>query len=78
MTIGVVRFAPNSTRIGADELQQIRQAAQLRQQNGGNIRVTVYSMPSGARDAAAAELDGFALAMDRARAVAVALTNAGA
>jgi outer membrane protein OmpA-like peptidoglycan-associated protein len=77
MTIGVVRFAPNSTRIGADELQQIRQAAQLRQQNGGNIRVTVYSMPSGARDAAAAELDGFALAMDRARAVAVALTNAG-
>jgi outer membrane protein OmpA-like peptidoglycan-associated protein len=77
MTIGVVRFTGNSSRLGPDELQQIKQAAQLRQQNGGIIRVTAYSMPTNARDQATADLDGFGLAMDRARAVAVALTNAG-
>ena len=77
MTVGVVRFSGNSTRLGPDEMAQIRQAAQMRQQNGGVIRVTAYSVPSGSRDAASAEIDGFGLAMDRARAVAVALTNAG-
>jgi len=77
MTVGVVRFAGNSARIGPGELQQIQQAAQLRQQNGGIIRVTAYSVPSSARDEATAELAGFGLAMDRARAVAEALTKAG-
>jgi outer membrane protein OmpA-like peptidoglycan-associated protein len=77
MTVGVVRFSGNSTRLGPEDLQQIRQVAQMRLQNGGIIRVTAYSVPSGSGNAAAAEIDGFGLAMDRARAVAVALTNAG-
>jgi len=77
MTIGVVRFAGNSARIAPSAMQQIQQAAQLRQQNGGIIRVTAYSVPSDSRNEATAVLAGFGLAMDRAQAVAEALTRAG-
>lgn len=58
-------------------MQPIQQAAQMRQQNGGIIRVTAYSQPSATGNAAAAELAGFGLAMDRARVIAEALTRAG-
>jgi len=75
VTVGTLEFSGNSTKLSADALQQVEEVAQLSRANGGTIRVTAYSDPAGGN--ANRELATFNLALDRARAVAVALTQAG-
>jgi len=56
----------------------VREVAALSQQNGGGtIHVTGYSVPQGEQDSMAPQLASFNLALDRARAVAAALTQNG-
>jgi outer membrane protein OmpA-like peptidoglycan-associated protein len=77
-TLGTVTFAGNSAKLSPEVLAQVREVAALRQRNGGGtIRVTGYSEPQGAQDTVAPQLASFNLALDRARAVAAALTQNG-
>ena len=69
---------PNSSKLSPEVLAQVREVATLRQQNGGGtIRVTGYSVLQGEQDSMAPQLESFNLALDRARAVAAALTQNG-
>jgi outer membrane protein OmpA-like peptidoglycan-associated protein len=78
VTLGTVLFEGTSARLSAESLAQVREVAALRQQNGGGtIRVTGYSVPQGEQDTMAPQLASFNLALDRARAVAAALTQSG-
>jgi outer membrane protein OmpA-like peptidoglycan-associated protein len=77
-TLGTVTFAGNSAKLSPEVLAQVREVAALRQRNGGGtIRVTGYSEPQGEQDTVAPQLASFNLALDRARAVAAALTQNG-
>ena len=49
----------------------------LRQQNGGTIRVTGYSVLGPGSDLTSRQMSGFGAALDRAKTVALALTQAG-
>jgi outer membrane protein OmpA-like peptidoglycan-associated protein len=76
--LGAVLFTGNSARLSPEMLAQVREAAALRQQSGGGtVRVTGYSVPQGEQDTMAPQLASFNLALDRARAVAAALTQNG-
>ena len=75
--LGIVQFAGNSARLSPEGLAQVREVAALRQQNGGTIRVTGYSVPQGEQDTMAPQIASFNLALDRARAVATALAQNG-
>jgi outer membrane protein OmpA-like peptidoglycan-associated protein len=78
VTLGTVTFAGNSAKLSPEVLAQVREAAALRQRNGGGtIRVTGYSVQQGEQDTMAPQLASFNLALDRARAVAAALTQNG-
>jgi outer membrane protein OmpA-like peptidoglycan-associated protein len=78
VTLGIVQFDGNSARLSPESLAQVREVAALRQQNGGGtVRVTGYSVPLGEQDTMAPQLASFNLALDRARAVATALTQSG-
>lgn len=78
VTLGSLLFEGNSARLSPENLAQVRQVAALRQQNGGGtIRVTAYSAPQGEQDTMGPQLASFNLALDRARAVAAALTQSG-
>ncbi len=78
VTLGIMQFAGSTARLSPEMLAQVRDVAALRQQNGGGtIRVTGYSVPEGEQDTMAPQLASFNLALDRARAVAVALTQSG-
>jgi outer membrane protein OmpA-like peptidoglycan-associated protein len=77
-TLGTVTFTGNSAKLSPEILAQVREVAALHQQNGGGtIRVTGYSEPQGDQDGMAPRLASFNLALDRARAVAAALTQNG-
>ena len=76
--LGIVLFEGTSARLSAESLAQVREVAAVRQRNGGGtIRVTGYSVPQGEQDTMAPQLASFNLALDRARAVAAALTQNG-
>jgi len=78
VTLGSIQFTGNSTRLSPDMLDQVREVAALRQQNGGGtIRVTAYSDPEGEQDTMGPQLRSFDVALDRARAVGAALTRNG-
>ncbi|HXP73735.1 MAG TPA: OmpA family protein [Stellaceae bacterium] len=78
VTLGSVVFSGTSARLSPEILAQVREVAALRQQNGGGtLRVTGYSEPQGEQDTMAPQLASFNLALDRARAVAAALTQNG-
>ena len=78
VTLGTVTFAGNGTKLSPEVLAQIREVAAVRQQNGGGtIRVTGYSVLQGEQVTIAPQLESFNLALDRARAVAAALTQNG-
>jgi outer membrane protein OmpA-like peptidoglycan-associated protein len=78
LTLGTVTFGAKSAKLSPEILQQVRQVAELRQQNGGGtLRVTGYSEPQGDTDTMAPQLASFNLALDRARAIAAALTQSG-
>lgn len=77
LTVGSVEFAGNATKLAAADLQRIREVAQLGLQNGATVRVTAYSEPPGSGRSASGKISSFNLALDRARTVAVALSQAG-
>ena len=76
--LGSIQFTGNSAKLSPELLAQVREIAAVGQQNGGGtIRVTGYSEPKGDQDTMAPQLASFNLALDRARAVAAALTQNG-
>ena len=77
-TLGTVTFTGNSAKLSPEVLAQVREVAALRERSGGGtIRVTGYSVPQIEQGSIAPRLASFNLALDRARAVAAALTQNG-
>jgi len=77
-TLGTVQFQPNSTSVTEASNEQLREAVQLRQQNGGGVlHVVAFTELGAGRDLATRAIAGFNLALDRARAVGIALTQLG-
>jgi len=69
-----VKFAANSTTLSDEDRQSLEKVVPLYQQNPGKLRVVGYA---GASGGAAEQLNSFRAALDRAQAVAAALTTAG-
>jgi flagellar motor protein MotB len=77
--VGVIYFVDGSTRVDARDRRVLGDVVLLQRQRGGVIRVIGHA--SGrpkAPDPAAHRLANFALSLDRARNVALALTELGA
>jgi outer membrane protein OmpA-like peptidoglycan-associated protein len=74
MPIAEVKFAADSTTLSDEDRQTLEKAVSLYQQNPGKLRVVGYA---GASGGAAEQLNSFRAALDRAQAVAGALTTAG-
>jgi len=72
--VAEIRFAADSTSLSAEDRQTIGKIVPLYQQNPGRIRIIGYA---GAGSGAVEQLNGFRAALDRAQAVAAALTQAG-
>ena len=72
--VAEIRFAADSTNLNDDDRQTIGRIVPLYQQNPGKIRVIGYA---NAGSGAAEQLNSFRAALDRAQAVAAALTQAG-
>jgi len=72
--VAEIRFAADSTNLNEDDRQTIRNIVPLYQQNPGKIRIIGYAV---AGSGAAEQLNSFRAALDRAQAVAAALTQAG-
>ena len=69
-----VKFAADSTTLTDEDRQTLEKVVPLYQQNPGKLRVVGYA---GAGGGAAEQLNSFRAALDRAQAVAAALTTAG-
>jgi outer membrane protein OmpA-like peptidoglycan-associated protein len=69
-----VKFAANSTTLSDEDRQSLEKVVPLYQQNPGKLRVVGYAGVSGG---GAEQLNSFRAALDRAQAVAAALTTAG-
>jgi outer membrane protein OmpA-like peptidoglycan-associated protein len=72
--VAEIRFAADSTNLSEQDRQTIGKIVPLYQQNPGKIRIIGYA---GAGSGAAEQLNSFRAALDRAQAVAAALTQAG-
>jgi len=72
--VAEVKFAADSTTLSDQDRQTLGKIVQLYQQNPGKVRVVGYA---GAGSGAAEQLSSFRAALDRAQAVAAALTEAG-
>jgi len=73
-----ITFAENSAALAPSDQAAIEEAVARRKESGGNLRVVGYAGSGGSGDAAAQQLAGFGMALDRANAVARALAAAGA
>jgi len=73
-TVAEVKFTADSTALSADDRQTLDKVVPLYQQNPGKVRVVGYA---GAGSGAADQLNSFRAALDRAQAVAAALTEDG-
>ena len=69
-----VKFAADSTTLTDEDRQTLEKVVPLYQQNPGKLRIIGYA---GAGGGAAEQLNSFRAALDRAQAVAAALTTAG-
>ena len=72
--VAEIKFAADATALSGEDRQSLEKVASLYQQNPGKIRVVGYAGPGGG---AAEQLSSFRTALDRAQAVAAALTEAG-
>jgi len=72
--IAEVKFAADSTTLSDEDRQTLEKVVPLYQQNPGKVRIVGYA---GAGSGAAEQLNSFRAALDRAQAVAAALTRAG-
>ena len=73
-TVAEVKFAADSTTLSAEDRQTLDKVVPLYQQNPGKVRVVGYA---GVGNRSADQLDSFRAALDRAQAVAAALTQDG-
>ena len=72
--IAEVKFAADSTTLSDEDRQTLEKVVPLYQQNPGKVRIVGSA---GAGSGAAEQLNSFRAALDRAQAVAAALTRAG-
>ena len=72
--VAEIKFAADSTSLSDEDHQTIEKVVPLYQQNPGRVRIVGYA---GAGSGAAEQLNSFRAALDRAQAVAAALTQAG-
>lgn len=77
MDIGAVSFSGGGTTLGAEDRRSLADVATLYKQNGGTVRVVGYGRRGYGAEAAQQELASFGQALDRAQAVAQALTKLG-
>ncbi len=76
--LATVAFEPNTTKVADASTEQLREAVRARQRNGGGtLHVVAFTELGPGRDLATRSIAGFNLALDRARAVGVALTQLG-
>ena len=72
--VAEIKFAADSTSLSAEDRQTIEKVVPLYRENPGRVRIIGYA---GAGSAAVEQLNSFRTALDRAQAVAAALTQAG-
>ena len=72
--VAEIKFAADATSLSEEDRQTIEKVVPLYQQNPGKVRVVGYA---GAGSGAVEQLNSFRTALDRAQAVAAALTQAG-
>jgi len=72
--VAEVKFAADSKALSDEDRQALEKVVPVYQQNPGKVRVIGYA---GAGGGAAEQLNSFRAALDRAQAVAAALTEAG-
>jgi hypothetical protein len=78
MNLATVDFEPNTTKVTDSGTEQLREVVRTRQRNGGGtLHVVAFTELGPGRDLATRSIAGFNLALDRARAVGVALTQLG-
>jgi len=75
--IAQIVFADGSAAITGDAHGQLTAVALFQQKSGGAIRIVGHAEPRPGKDALQQQIDGFALALDRAKAVAKVLSDAG-
>jgi outer membrane protein OmpA-like peptidoglycan-associated protein len=72
--VAEIKFAADSTNLTEEDRQTLEKVAARYQQNPGKVRIVGYAGPGGG---AAEQLNSFRAAINRAQAVAAALTEAG-
>jgi outer membrane protein OmpA-like peptidoglycan-associated protein len=72
--VAEIKFGADSTTLTDKDRQTLGTVLPVYQQNPGNVRIVGYA---GARSGAVDQLDSYRTALDRAQAVASALTKAG-
>lgn len=78
LSLGTVDFVPNTTQVTEASNEQLRAAVRMREENGGGtLHVVAFTELGPGRDLATRSIAGFNLALDRARAVGIALTQLG-
>lgn len=77
VSVGDVAFAPGSSDLAETQRSALAEIAGLYKQTGGDIRIVGHSEPGHSNDAIRQRIAGLDLALDRANAVAQALTKMG-
>lgn len=77
VSVGDVAFAQGSSDLAETQRSALAEIAGLYKQTGGDIRIVGHSEPGHSNDAIRQRLAGLDLALDRANAVAQALTKMG-
>jgi outer membrane protein OmpA-like peptidoglycan-associated protein len=72
--VAEIKFSPDSTTLTETDRQTLQTVVPAYQQNPGKVRIVGYASAAGG---ATEQLDSYRTALDRAQAVAAALTNAG-
>jgi outer membrane protein OmpA-like peptidoglycan-associated protein len=72
--VAEIRFAADTTNLSEEDRKTIEKLVPLYRENPGKVRIIGYA---GAGSGAAEQLNSFRAALDRAQAVAAALTQAG-
>jgi outer membrane protein OmpA-like peptidoglycan-associated protein len=75
--VAEIEFVKGETRLTAEDNQRLPAVLRLYQANGGTVRVVGYGRRGYGPDAAQQELQSYSKAIDRANAVAQALTKLG-
>ena len=77
VSVGDVVFAQGSSDLAETQRSALAEIAGLYKQTGGDIRIVGHSEPGHSNDAIRQRIAGLDLALDRANAVAQALTKMG-